>query len=64
MVSGRIYRTVRFVNKDGSIVDAKVVRSVDPYLDKRSSPCDEPFAENGNQVASVVNQFALNLQFL
>ena len=24
------------VNKDGSIVDAKVVRSVDPYLDKQA----------------------------
>lgn len=24
------------VNKDGSIVDAKVVRSVDPYLDKEA----------------------------
>lgn len=32
---GRV--TVQFVvNKDGSIVDAKVVRSVDPYLDKEA----------------------------
>ena len=32
---GRV--TVQFVvNRDGSIVDAKVVRSVDPYLDKEA----------------------------
>ncbi|ADV45232.1 energy transducer TonB [Bacteroides helcogenes] len=34
-VSGRV--TVQFVvNKDGSIVDAKVLRGVDPYLDKEA----------------------------
>ena len=33
---GRV--TVQFVvNKDGSIVDAKVLRGVDPYLDKEAS---------------------------
>ena len=32
---GRV--TVQFVvNKDGSIVDAKVIRGVDPYLDKEA----------------------------
>ena len=34
-VQGRVI--VQFVvNKDGSIVDAKVMRSVDPYLDKEA----------------------------
>ena len=34
-VQGRVI--VQFVvNKDGSIVDAQVVRSVDPYLDKEA----------------------------
>ena len=31
------------VNKDGSIVDAKVVRSVDPYLDKDYAECRQNF---------------------
>lgn len=43
-IQGRV--TCSFVvNKDGSIVDAEVIRGVDPSLDKEASPCDQHHAE-------------------
>ena len=54
-VQGRV--TVQFVvNRDGSIVDAKVIRGVDPYLDKEalrvinSMPKWKPGMQRGNPV--------------
>lgn len=51
------------VNRDGSIVDAKVLRGVDPYLDKEAIRVISSMP-NGNRVCNVVRQCALSTQCL
>ncbi len=59
---GRV--TVQFVvNKDGSIVDAKVLRGVDPYLDKEAVRVIMG-CRSGNPVCSVVNPSVLSIPCL